>query len=157
MKKAMAFRALNLEGLTGDELRIAQEDIRKKLEELENRDYYSTVVCKFKKKYEGQWVKLKGSFSASYTGDTGFRIAKIEKVHNAFHQDDPITWQFDVDVKVLMVLNLKEPAVINIEHDFRTEISERIEEPKILSSEKVKEYKQKVLDHIKKQFNKAGV
>lgn len=155
MKKI--YKKLDLSGLTGDELRLAQEDISKKLNELENREYYENVICKFKEKYEGKWVKLKGSFCGSYDGDTGFRIAKIEKVLNAFHQDDPVTWQFDVNIKVLMVLNLKEPAVINIEHDFRTEISERVENPKILSLEQVKEYKQKLFDHIKKQFDKAGV
>ena len=75
MKKI--YKKLDLSGLTGDELRLAQEDIYNKLKELENQEYYENVVCKFKEKYEGKWVKLKGSFSGSYDGDTGSYLMGI--------------------------------------------------------------------------------
>lgn len=156
MKKI--YKKLDLAGLTGDELRLAQEDIRKMLEELENRDYYSTVVCKFKKKYEGQWVKLKGSFCGSYDGDTGFRLVKIKKVFNAYHQDDPVLWEFDVEPAAEIVLNLKSPNIsLNFYHSNRFNISEKQEKPQILTKEQVIEYKNKAAKVLRQHFDKAGL
>ena len=156
MKKI--YKKLDLAGLTGDELRLAQEDIRKKLEELENRDYYSNVVCKFKKKYEGQWVKLKGSFCGSYDGDTGFRIVKIKKVFNAYHQDDPVLWEFDVEPAAEILLDLKSPNIsLNFYHSNRFNISEKQEKPQILTKEQIIEYKNMAVKLLQQRFEKAGL
>ncbi len=156
MKKI--YKKLDLSGLTGDELRLAQEDISKKLNELENQEYYENVVCKFKKKYEGQWVKLKGSFSGSYDGDTGFRLVKIKKVFNAYHQDDPVLWEFDVEPAVELMLNLKKPNIcLNIYHSNRFNISEKQEKPQILTEEQIIEYKNKAVKVLQQHFDKAGL
>ena len=156
MKKI--YKKLDLAGLTGDELRLAQEDIRKKLEELENCDYYSNVVCKFKKKYEGQWVKLKGSFCGSYDGDTGFRLVKIKKVFNAYHQDDPVLWEFDVEPAAEIILNLKSPNIsLNFYHSNRFNISEKQEKPQILTKEQIIEYKNMAVKLLQQRFAKAGL
>lgn len=154
MKKI--YKKLDLSGLTGDELRLAQEDIYNKLKELENREYYENVVCKFKEKYEGKWVKLKGSFSGSYDGDTGFRLVKIKKVFNAYHQDDPILWEFDVEPAIEILLNLKNPN-ISIYHSERFNISEKEEKPQILTTEQVIEYKNKAVKVLQQHFDKAGL
>ena len=156
MKKPVAYKKLFLDDLNGDELRLAQEDIRKKLDELENKEYYENVVYKFKEKYEGKWVKLKGSFSGSYDGDTGFRLVKIKKVFNAYHQDDPILWEFDVEPAVEMLLNLKNPN-ISIYHSDRCNISEKEEKPQILTTEQVIEYKNKAVKVLQQHFDKAGL
>lgn len=156
MKKI--YKKLDLDGLTGDELRLAQEDISKKLEELENREYYENVICKFKEKYEGKWVKLKGSFSGSYDGDTGFRLVKIKKVFNAYHQDDPIKWEFDVEPEAEIMMNLKSPNVcLNVYHSNRFNISEKQEKPQILTTEQVIEYKNKAVKVLQQHFDKAGL
>lgn len=156
MKKPVAYKKLFIDDLNGDELRLAQEDIRRKLEELENREYYENVVCKFKKKYEGKWVKLKGSFSGSYDGDTGFRLVKIKKVFNVYHQDDPILWEFDVEPAVEILLNLKNPN-ISIHHSNRFNISEKEEKPQILTTEQVIEYKNKAVKVLQQRFDKVGL
>lgn len=156
MKKI--YKKLDLSGLTGDELRLAQEDICKKLEELENHDYYNNVVCKFKKKYEGQWVKLKGSFSGSYDGDTGFRLVKIKKVFNAYHQDDPVLWEFDVEPAAEIMMNLKNTNIcLNLYHSNRFNISEKQEKPQILTKEQIIEYKNKAIKLLQQRFDKAGL
>jgi hypothetical protein len=156
MKKPVAYKKLFLDDLNGDELRLAQEDIRRKLEKLENKEYYENVVCKFKEKYEGKWVKLKGSFSGSYDGDTGFRLVKIKKVFNAYHQDDPILWEFDVEPAVEMLLNLKNPN-ISIYHSDSFNISEKEEKPQILTKEQVIEYKNKAVKLLQQRFDKVGL
>lgn len=156
MKKPVAYKKLFLDDLNGDELRIAQEDIRKKLDELENKEYYENVVCKFKEKYEGKWVKLNGSFSGSYDGDTGFRLVKIKKIFNAYHQDDPILWEFDVEPTVEILLNLKNPN-ISIYHSDRFNISEKEEKPQILTTEQVMEYKNKAVKVLQQHFDKVGL
>lgn len=156
MKKI--YKKLDLSGLTSDELRLAQEDIRRKLEELENKEYYENVVCMFKEKYEGKWVKLKGSFCGSYEGDTGFRLVKIKKVFNAYHQDDPILWEFDVEPAVELMLNLKSPNIsLNFEHSNRFNISEKQEKPQILTKEQVIEYKNKAVKLLQQRFDKVGL
>ena len=158
MKKPVAYKKLFIDDLNGDELRLAQEDIRKKLDELENREYYENVVCKFKEKYEGQWVKLKGSFCGSYEGDTGFRLVKIKKVFNAYHQDDPVLWEFDVEPAVELMLNLKKPNIsLNIYHSNRFNISEKEEKPQILTKEQVIEYKNKAVKVLQQHFDKVGL
>lgn len=156
MKKI--YKKLDLSGLTGDELRLAQEDIYNKLKELENQEYYENVVCKFKEKYEGKWVKLKGSFSGSYDGDTGFRLVKIKKIFNAYHQDDPVLWEFDVEPAVELMLNLKSPNIsLNFEHSNRFNISEKQEKPQILTTEQVIEYKNKAVKLLQQRFDKVGL
>lgn len=156
MKKI--YKKLDLSGLTGDELRLAQEDIRKKLNELENQEYYENVVCKFKKKYEGQWVKLKGSFCGSYEDDTGFRLVKIKKVFNAYHQDDPVLWEFDVEPATEIVMNLKSQYIsFNFYHSNRFNISEKKEKPQILTKEQITEYKNKAVKLLQQHFDKAGL
>lgn len=156
MKKI--YKKLDLSGLTGDELRLVQEDIRKKLNELENQEYYENVVCKFKEKYEGKWVKLKGSFCGSYDDDTGFRLVKIKKVFNAYHQDDPLLWEFDVEPAAEIMLNLKSPNIsLNFYHSNRFNISEKQEKPQILTTEQVIEYKNKAVKVLQQHFDKAGL
>lgn len=158
MTKKSIYKALDLDGLTVDELRINQENIRKKIIDLENREYYNNVIRKFKQKYEGQWVKLKGSFNGSYDGDTGFRVVKINKVYNAFHQEDPIKWQFDVEIETSIVFNLKKSKTdVQIDHYFRTEISELTENPQIITKDKVTEYKDKAFELLKYQFERSGL
>lgn len=154
MKKI--YKKLDLSGLTADELRIAQDDIYKKLKDIENEDYYKNVICKFKEKYEGQWVKLKGSFNGSYDGDTGFRLVKVKKVYNAYHQDDPIKWEFDIEGSVIL-LNFKQPNIIlDVCHANRFNVSEKDEKPQILTIEKVAEYKEKAIKILEQQFEKVG-
>ena len=156
MKKT--YKKLDLSGLTGDELRLAQEDIRKKLNELENREYYENVVCKFKEKYEGKWVKLKGSFCGSYDDDTGFRLVKIKKVFNTYHQDDPISWEFDVEPAAELVLNWKSQYIsFNFYHSNRFNISEKKEKPQILTEKQVTEYKNKAVKLLQQRFDKVGL
>ena len=154
MKKI--YKKLDLSGLTGDELRLAQEDIYNKLKELENKEYYENVVCKFKEKYEGKWVKLKGSYCGSFDDDTGFRLVKIKKVFNTYHQDDPILWEFDVEPAVEILLNLKNPN-ISIYHSERFNISEKQEKPQILTKEQVMEYKNKAVKLLQQRFDKVGL
>ena len=141
-------------GMSPKQIRKVIEKAETALKYAERKEYFDSVICKFKKKYNGKWVRIKPTWSES--SNTWFTILKVNDVTNAYHQDDSVKWQFDIKTDASYTINLSENFFdYLVNHDSLMTISEKEHEPKILTEKEVQKIKKLVTSRLTKEL--AGI
>ena len=159
---------IDVSNMTGTQIRVLIDKLKARLIDIENESYYDKVISKYKEKYEGKWVMLSGSDRYTYDGDNGYRLVKVRKVINVYHQDDAKKYEFDVSYDCIIRLNL--PKQVNSEYSYteigvtesgkksneRITISELNEHPKIVSEVRIQEIREKARLTLIEKLNLLG-
>lgn len=159
---------IDVSNMSGTQIRVLINKLQAKLIDIENESYYDKVISKYKEKYEGKWVMLSGSDRYTYDGDNGYRLVKVRKVINVYHQDDAKKYEFDVSYDCIIRLNL--PKQANSEYSYteigvtesgkksneRITISELNEHPKIVSEVRIQEIREKARLTLIEKLNLLG-
>ncbi len=142
------------------------DKLQTRIKDIEDEKYFNDVICKYKEKYNGKWVKLRGSDRYSYDGDTGFRLVKIKDVRNVYHQDDPKKYEFEAVTECLMTFNFPKKygyvelsVTENGKHSqsiSRITISELKEKPKLVDEIELQEIREKARLTLIEKLNLLG-
>lgn len=158
-------KVIDVSGMNAKQIRAILDQCNVKLKELENQEYYEKVIKKYKDKYEGKWVKLRGSDTYSYEGDTGYRLVKIKEVRNVYHQDDNQKYMFDVLIECNIRLNMPRSGytAIDISENgkhicsmSRITISETRENPRIVDEVELQEIREAARLRLLEKLNLLG-
>lgn len=165
-QKQMSPEVIDVSGMTSTQARKLIDKLQARIKDIEDEKYFNDVICKYKEKYNGKWVKLHGSDHYSYDGDTGFRLVKIKDVRNVYHQDDPKKYEFDVVIECLMTFNFPKKygyvelsVTENRKHSqslSRITISELKEKPKLVDEIELQEIREKARLALIEKLNLLG-
>lgn len=157
---------IDVSKMTAKEARILIDACQKQIKNIETKEYYDNVIRKYKEKYEGKWVKLRGSDRYSYDGDTGYRLVKIREVKNVYHQDDAVKYEIEVSIDCNIRLNLPKQSgytAIDVSENGkhicsmeRMTISEKNENPKILDEIQLQEIREAARLRLLEKLNLLG-
>lgn len=163
--KTTELKVIDVRGMNAKQIRAVLDQCNVRLKELENKEYYEKVIKKYKDKYEGKWVKLRGSDTYSYEGDTGYRLVKIKEVRNVYHQDDNQKYMFDVLIECNIRLNMPRSGytAIDISENgkhicsmSRITISETRENPRIIDEVELQEIREAARLRLLEKLNLLG-
>lgn len=159
-------KVIDVSGMNAKQIRAVLDQCNVRLKKLENEEYYEKVIKKYKDKYEGKWVKLRGSDSYSYEGDTGYRLVKITEVKNVYHQDDSQKYMFEVGIDCNIRLNMPRQSgytAIDISENgkhicsmSRITISEKRENPRIVDEVELQEIREAARLRLLEKLNLLG-
>lgn len=166
MKNTTELVVIDVSKMTAKEARTLIDACQKQIKNIETKEYYEKVIKKYKDKYEGKWVKLRGSDRYSYEGDTGYRLVKIREVKNVYHQDDAVKYEFEVSIDCNIRLNMPKQSgytAIDVSENGkhvcsmeRMTISEKNENPKILDEIQLQEIREEVRLRLLEKLNLLG-
>ena len=150
-KQKLTPNIIDVSGMNAKQIRAVLDQCNVRLKKLEN---------------EGKWVKLRGSDSYSYEGDTGYRLVKITEVKNVYHQDDSQKYMFEVGIDCNIRLNMPRQSgytAIDISENgkhicsmSRITISEKRENPRIVDEVELQEIREAARLRLLEKLNLLG-
>lgn len=165
-QKQMSPEVIDVSGMTSTQARKLIDKLQARIKDIEDEKYFNDVICKYKEKYNGKWVKLHGSDRYSYEGDTGYRLVKIREVKNVYHQDDAVKYEIEVSIDCNIRLNMPKQSgytAIDVSENGkhicsmeRMTISEKNENPKILDEIQLQEIREEARLRLLEKLNLLG-
>lgn len=146
---------LDFAGMSPKQIRKVITKAEKELKAAETWEYYNKIVRKFRKKYDGRWVKYRETWSEN--PDNCFCLVKIKRVNNAYHQDDPVKYMIDAEIDRAYHVNLSDGYFnFMVEDNKFVTISEVAHEPKILTDKEVEKIRTAVDKRYMENIKKIG-
>lgn len=147
---------LDFAGMSPEQIRKVIAKAENALKTAETWEYYNKVVRKFRKKYDGHWVKYRETWSEN--PDTWFCLVKIKRVNNAYHQDNAVKYMIDTEIDRIYHVNLSEEFFNFMVEDRKlVTISEADREPKILTDKEVEKIRAAIDKRYMENIKKLGL